>query len=298
MTAAAPTDPSPTSAPHPFLKWAGSKRASAAAILDVLPERIVNYYEPMLGGGAVFFALRAAGRIDGTPHLTDINAELVTTFRIVRDEITPLIRELSQHAYSRDVFEAWKAKDPTLLTPLACATRMIYLNRTCFNGLYRLNMAGRFNVPFGRYTNPTICQSGPLQEASNALRGAALAVGDYRGTYVILEPTEPWLFQEPATGDAVYFDPPYVPLSHTSNFTSYTQGRFGRKAHEALATRFAELAQRGVAVALSNSDTPFTRELYRGFQVRSIMVRRAINSRAAKRGAVGEILVTANCRGD
>jgi DNA adenine methylase len=284
----------PTKPAEPFLKWVGGKRASAAAILDVFPERIRRYFEPMLGGGAVFFALRAAERITVSSILSDVNEELIGTFSVVKEEVESLILELSKLRYDRAEYEAWRKLDPWLLDGVQTAARMIYLNRTGFNGLYRVNRAGQFNVPFGRYTNPTICNAEGLRAASRALAGAHL---ECVSCFKLLDGSAP-LVPLPMPGDAVYLDPPYVPLSKTANFTAYDPAKFTVKDQERLAELFDGLARRGVAVALSNSSAALVEELYYGHHIRRMNVRRNVNSKVTKRGPVGEVLITANCRGD
>lgn len=284
---------------EPFLKWVGGKRASAAKIIDVFPERVRRYFEPMLGGGAVFFALQATGRITLGSILSDVNEELIETFAVVKEQVEPLILELSKLRYDRAEYEAWRKLDPWLLDGPQTAARMIYLNRTGFNGVYRVNRAGKFNVPFGRYTNPLICNADALRAASRALQGVHLErVSCFRLLDCSLPVVAPPLIPLPVAGDAVYFDPPYVPVSKTANFTAYDPGKFTVRDQEQLAELFDTLARRGVAVALSNSSAALVEELYYGHHIRRMQVRRNVNSDAAKRGPVGEVLITANCRGD
>jgi len=273
----------------------GGKRASAATIIDVLPERIRRYFEPMLGGGAVFFALKAQERITVSSILSDVNEELMGTFAIVKDEVEPLILELAKLRYDRAEYEAWRKLDPWMLEGVQTAARMIYLNRTGFNGVYRVNRAGKFNVPFGRYTNPIICNAEGLRAASRALQGAHL---ECVSCFKLLEPSASPLLPLPMPGDAVYLDPPYAPISKTANFTAYDAAKFTVKDQERLAAQFDELARRGVAVALSNSSAALIDELYHGYHIRPMQVRRNVNSKASQRGPVSEVLITANCRGD
>ena len=295
MTCAEPLAQKPERV-QPFLKWVGSKRASAAAIVAVFPERIGRYYEPMLGGGAVFFAMQAAGRITSGAILTDVNEELIETFAVVKEQIEPLIVELSKLRYDRTEYEEWRKLNPWMLEGVQTAARMIYLNRTGFNGLYRVNRAGKFNVPFGRYTNPTICNAEGLRAASRALQGAHIERVDCFSLLVACVP--PAAIPTPGRGDAVYLDPPYAPLSTTSNFTAYDAAKFTVKDQERLADQFDALARRGVAVALSNSSAALVDELYHGYHIRPMQVRRSVNSQATSRGPIAEVLITANCRGD
>lgn len=264
----------------PCLKWVGSKRYLASEILKRLPAKIGTYYEPFLGGGAVFFALAAEGRFKRA-RLADMNRELVDTYLALANDPDAVIRHLSKHVYEKGYYYGVRASRPTSLA--GRAARMIYLNRTCFNGLYRVNRKGEFNVPFGRYTNPTICDEENLRAVSGVLKksGVVVAACDFE-----------LAVKEARKGDTVYFDPPYVPLSATSNFTSFTQDGFGTDAQVRLRDCFATLDKRGVHVLLSNSDAPLVRELYRGFKIRKVEAPRRVNSKGGKRGNVTELLIS------
>jgi DNA adenine methylase len=234
------------------------------------------YYEPFLGGGALFFTRRPA-----RARLSDINPELVNAYGCVRDDVAAVIAHLTQHAarHTPDYYYAVRARRLEDLAPVERAARLIYLNRTCYNGLYRENGRGEFNVPLGRYTNPTICDAANLRAASDALQCAEIRVAPFEG---VLDQARP--------GDVVYFDPPYHPLSPTSNFTGYSRFAFGAAAQTRLRDVFAALRARGVRALLSNSDCAFTRELYRDFRVITITAGRAINTRPERRGKLTEIL--------
>lgn len=281
-------------AARPPLKWAGGKSKQVDTLKAFLPETINCYHEPMVGGGALFFALAADRRFE-IAHLNDANAELMWTYVAIREHVDALIPYLQTLRYDKDVFAKLRALDPTQLNMVERAGRMIYLNKTGFNGLYRVNKKGQFNVPFGRYDNPLICDEPNLRAVHTVMKGpnpeayVRLTMQDYRYHYGADR-----TYAQP--GDALYFDPPYVPLSKTANFTAYGAGAFGTKEHEELAAVFAALAKRGVAVMLSNSDTPLTRDLYKGFEIRTIQARRNINKDPTKRGVVSEIVVLANCR--
>ena len=188
---------------------------------------------------------------------------------------------MQRHRYEKNYYYAVRAQDTATLSDLERASRMIFLNRTCFNGLYRVNRRGLFNVPFGRYTNPTICQEDRLRQASAALSGVAIGQLDYATACSAAQ-----------SGDLVYFDPPYDPISKTANFTSYASDGFGREDQQRLAQLFANLSGRGVFAALSNSDTPFIRELYKGFRITQIEAPRAISRNAATRRPVHEVIIT------
>jgi DNA adenine methylase len=203
----------------------------------------------------------------------------------VRDEVESLIRELAQHRYEEDYYYAvreWDRKEEfSSLPAVARAARFIYLNKTCFNGLYRVNSKGHFNVPFGHYSNPTIVDSDNLRECSRALARAELVVSDYA---LIVDQVE--------KGDFVYFDPPYAPLSVTSSFTAYTKQGFSQTDQEALREVCHRLDKKGAHFMLSNSSNALMQELYRDFTVQMVSANRAINSKATERGPVQEIIVT------
>jgi DNA adenine methylase len=234
-----------------------------------------------VGSAAVFFDLRE--RFPGMQALlSDNNEELINCYEAVRDDVEGLIRRLRVHAsaHGRGHFYAVRDEDPAGMPAVRRAARMIYLNKTCFNGLWRVNSAGRFNVPMGAYAEPRICQADLLRSASRALRGVRMKAQDFADAVLGAR-----------RGTFVYIDPPYDPLSRTAYFTAYTQGGFGPEEQERLARVFRDLDARGCLVMLSNSDTPFIRELYRGFRIESVLARRAINSNGARRGPVREVVV-------
>jgi DNA adenine methylase len=265
--------------PRPFLKWAGGKSKLIKQYLTHLPSENTykNYYEPFLGGGAIFFHLQPSNAI-----LTDINAELITTYRCVRDRLQELIHLLKEHEskHSRDYYYSVRANP--VQTDLEKAARLIYLNKTCFNGLYRVNSQGKFNVPLGKYKNPNICPEDLLIAASKALCQAEIKQANF--TEILNYATN--------SDDFVYFDPPYYPISETSYFTSYTNYSFKESQQIQLRDICLTLSERGVKVMLSNSDCEFIRNLYSGFNIHTISAARAINSHAKKRGKINEILVT------
>ncbi len=263
----------------PFLKWAGGKRRLLAQYQPYFPLKndIERYFEPFIGSAAVFFHLRP-----DKAHLADVNPKLVEIYSIVQNSVGQLIKALGRHRNERDYYYEIRAQDPAQLDPVERAARLIYLNRTCYNGLYRENRSGRFNVPFGRYKNPTICDSNRLEKASAALQGVKLQVADFEEAVASAGPR-----------DFVYFDPPYAPLTATSNFTSYNRHGFGLQDQRRLAQVFHDLSDRGCRVMLSNSSTPLIRELYGHDHARliSIQARRSINSKGHKRGPVQELLI-------
>lgn len=274
-------------AARPFVKWAGGKRRLIKELQVDIPEQFVRYHEPFVGGGALFFHL--AGRRQPGPApwavLSDANRRLVRTYRAVRDEPERLIARLADHAavHSKDSFYAVRALDPdSFVDDVEVAAWFIYLNKTAFNGLYRVNRKGRFNVPIGSYVKPNICDRAGILSASAALQGAEIHNESFEA---VLDRAEP--------GDVVYFDPPYVPASKTASFTDYTRNGFTLDDQARLRDVAAELKMRGLRVILSNSDSPIVRDLYRsGFDMRVVQCGRSINSKASKRGRVGELLIS------
>jgi DNA adenine methylase len=267
----------------PFLKWAGGKTALLHEILPRLPKKINTYYEPFVGGGAVYFALAWEDRFTHAV-LSDSNRELIDTYQALRNSAKSVIAALSDHVYEEKHYYSVRSLEPRALDFYSRAARFIYLNRTCFNGLYRVNRKGAFNVPFGRYTNPTICDEALLRSVSKVLsRTGRASIQCKSFEDVVLNSRK---------GDAVYFDPPYVPASDTANFTSYTAGGFGLRNQEFLRDVVLKLVKRGVHVLLSNSDTPLVRKLYKGFKVERVEAPRRVNSKAEKRGNVGELLIS------
>ena len=269
----------------PCLKWAGGKRQVLDRLLKHLPRTWGRFHEPFLGGGALFFELNAQGHPPGTwASLIDNNDRLVRTYTAVRDALPAVMDQLVRHTdkHCEDWFYEVRAWDVDEMSDAEVAGWMIYLNKTGFNGLYRVNSKNRFNVPFGRNEAPVICDTVNLPRVSAALRGATIRQGEFD----LVE-------ADAKEGDLVYFDPPYVPLNKTAHFTSYTKGGFGPKDQERLRDTALRLKQRGVHVILSNHDTVDVQELYAGdFEVRTIPARRAINSNASKRGDVAEVIIT------
>jgi DNA adenine methylase len=264
--------------PRPVLKWAGGKTQLLSQLLNDLPE-FTNYYEPFVGGGALFFELayRQAFHAAG---LYDINPHLVALYVALRDSIDEIIGLLQVMRHNEEFFYKVRAQDPINLSLAERAARMIYLNKTCFNGLYRENRAGQFNVPFGRYVNPTICDEPNLRAASIALQGIRVVSQHFAKIIHIAQP-----------GDLVYFDPPYHPVSTTANFTTYSKHGFSEHDQRHLRDIYRELDARGVYVMLSNSDTTFIRDLYADWHIETVYAARAINSRATARGKVAEVIV-------
>ena len=263
-------------AASPFVKWVGGKRSLLRELLAHLPVGFKNYYEPFVGGGALFFAL---GERPGRAFLSDVNAELLTAYRVVQREPKALLRLLEEHAARHDDEYYYAVRERHALTdPLQIAARFIYLNKTCYNGLYRVNGKGEFNVPVGRYKNPRIADARNILACSVALERADIRHIPYDAI-------------TPRKGDFVYFDPPYHRTTGTS-FTRYARDDFSEKDQEALCAFFTKLHKKGVHVMLSNASTGFIRSLYAGFTIHTVRAPRFVNSKSSGRGAVEEVLVT------
>jgi len=243
-----------------------------------------RYHEPFIGGGALFFGLFREGRLltDEEAFLSDTNLNLIEVYEAIKDDVEALIEQLRLHeaAHCNDYYYQVRKEVPDL--SVARAARVIYLNKTCFNGLYRENSKGLFNVPIGRYKKtPTICDQDNLHAVSKALKQVEISARSFES---ILDCTE--------KGDFVYFDPPYHPLTETASFTAYAKGGFGVEEQRRLADVFAQLDGNGVRVLLSNSSTPLIEELYGAFKLKEVSASRAVNSKANRRGPVMEVLVS------
>ncbi|MEG4086203.1 DNA adenine methylase [Microcoleus sp. POL10_C6] len=288
MSAAAPS----FVLPRPFLKWAGGKTRLIGQYQPYFPEKFTTYYEPFLGGGAVFFYL--AQQHPGLQAvLTDINPELINAYRCVRDKVEELILLLEdhqlEHTKNNKDYYYW-VRSRSYKTDTEKAARLIYLNKTCYNGLYRENSKGEFNVPIGRYKNPNICQADLLRSVSSLLAPAQIEVRKFGEILDFATSNE----------DFVYFDPPYYPISATSNFTTYSRDNFKESEQIKLRDIFAELAERGVKVMLSNSNCDFIEKIYSDTQlfpnkslpkIIEISASRGINSNTSKRGQIKELLI-------
>ena len=258
----------------PFVKWAGGKRTLVPQLLRLVPSHIDTYYEPFLGGGALFFAL--AGRIERA-ILSDTNEELILTYLAVQNHVEELIQKLKAHAakhHDPDYYYSVREKQPR--SELGSAARLIYLNRTCYNGLYRVNRKGKFNVPRGSYTNPTICDASRLRQASEALRKAKIELGSFEKRVV------------PRRGDFIYCDPPY-----DGTFTDYQAGGFQAEDQRLLRDCARDWQAKGAEVMLSNANTPRIRRLYQGkdFVLRETQALRSISARANGRGMETELII-------
>ncbi len=263
-------------AARPFLKWAGGKQQLLSRLIPRCPSSFNAYYEPFLGSGALFFALAPRRAV-----LSDANDELIIAFQAVRDQVRGVIRHLSRHRNDKEHFLAVRRQNPNTMSAPGRAARLVFLNRTCYNGLYRVNQRGQFNTPFGRYKRPNICNRAALQQASLSLRGVEILALDFRTA-----------LERPHSGDFVYLDPPYVPVGRYSDFKRYHKESFTLDTHRALALAFAKLDGRGCHVMLSNSYCEFTLKLFDRWNVEVVHARRLINKNSDGRAPIREILVT------
>lgn len=267
---------------RPFTKWAGGKTSILPQLLARVPKTYGTYFEPFVGGGALYFALRALG---GEPHpaaLSDMNERLVTTYRAIRDDVGEVIRLLVKLKNTEKTFYRVRAWEVDTLAPPMVAAWFIYLNKTCFNGLYRVNKSDGFNVPFANYAKPLICDADNLRAVSDALE-TQTTIHHLGFDAAVSSAVE---------GDFVYFDPPYLPVSDTSNFTAYASGGFGWAKHVELRDVALALKKRGVKVMISNCGAPRIRELYaKGFKVEDVEAPRSINSVASKRGKLVDVII-------
>lgn len=274
-----------TQKPKPFLRWVGSKRQLIPQLESFFPRAFESYFEPFFGSGAVFFHLAPV-----TGYINDINMALSSAYQNVKNHVDELIVmlqsiEAEYQPLDRDSREEYYYKKREEYNTEAAHTvrktaLLIFLNRTCFNGLYRENRKGEFNVPFGRHNRPTICDSANLREVSRVLKYVTILNGSYEQA-----------IKAARAGDFVYLDPPYHPVNQTSSFTSYSIDDFSSDDQRKLKKVFDELTKRGCLVALSNSDTPFMRELYKGYRQETLMAARAVNANGSKRGKVTELLI-------
>jgi len=261
---------------QPFLKWAGGKTQLLHELIKRVPEEYNVYFEPFIGGGALYFAIAPEEAV-----IADINDDLVNAYIVVRDNPNELLEALSKYKNEKDFYYSIRSQDQNKLGKIERAARLVYLNRTCFNGLYRVNKNGQFNVPFANYKNPNFVQTERILAASQMLQNTDVYHAGFEKVLV-----------EAKAGDFIYLDPPYYPKDVYSDFKRYSKEQFYKNDHERLAELYNELTERGCYVMLSNSDTPFTRELYKKWRVDTVYAKRLINKDASKRGEVTEIIVT------
>ncbi len=265
----------------PFLKWVGGKRQLLSEIKNSFPKTYTSYYEPFIGGGAVLF--------DTQPKkatINDFNEELINVYKIIKEDPEGLISDLKTHKNESDYFYTLRVLDRDEnfknYSSIKKASRVIFLNKTCYNGLYRVNNSGEFNSPFGRYKNPNIVNEAIIKSVSHYLNNNDITIlkGDFEEAVKGIK-----------KGAFVYFDPPYHPVSASSNFTGYVQGGFGLSEQLRLKKLCDKLNKRGVNFLLSNSATPFIEDLYKDYEIRYVKASRSINSNAQKRGEINEVLI-------
>jgi DNA adenine methylase len=268
---------------RPFLKWAGGKRQLLPEIKKYIPQKYNTYYEPFLGGGAVFFDLQPKNAT-----INDSNSELINCYEVIRDSLEELIEDLKKHENEESYYYKMRELDRNKIYKnkydlVKRASRILYLNKTCYNGLFRVNSQGQFNVPFGRYKNPNILDEAVLRAVNKYLNSSKVKIINKDFEEAVLEAKR---------GDFVYFDPPYDPVSATASFTGYDVKGFARNEQERLKLVFDDLTSRGCKALLSNACTDFILDLYGSqYKIEQISATRAINSNALKRGNVSEILV-------
>lgn len=264
---------------YPIVKWVGGKRQLMFELIKNMPKSYNRYFEPFIGGGALFFELQPE-----QAYISDMNEELINLYSVVRNNVYELIKDLSKHKVSKEYFleirNIDRTEQYTELSDVERASRFIYLNRTCFNGMYRVNSQGQFNVPFGYYKNPRIIDENNLLNCSELLKKTEIKCADFSE-----------ILTKVKKGDLVYFDPPYVPLNETSSFTSYTKDGFDINMQFKLRDVCDELDNKGVKFMLSNSDTKLVNELYVNYEIKKVFASRQINANADGRGKITEVLV-------
>lgn len=266
----------------PVLKWVGGKRQLLGKIAPLLPREIESYCEPFLGGAAVLFFIQPSKAI-----VNDLNGELIALYETIRDDVELLIEDLRKHRNTKEYFYELRGidRDPEAfekLSKIERASRLIYLNRTCFNGIFRVNARGEFNTPFGCYKNPFIVNEPVLRAINDYLKNSDVSIfsEDFEKTLSRI-----------SKETFVYLDPPYEPVSETANFTRYCREGFGRDEQIRLKNCCDDLSSRGIKFLLSNSSSDFIRKLYKDYEIVTVGAKRSVNSDTAKRGAVGEVLI-------
>lgn len=274
------------SEPRPFVKWAGGKRQLLPVITNHIPDKFERYFEPFLGGGAVFFKLISQGRVSRW-MLSDLNSDLVLSYVTIRDRVEDLVSSLEEHSanyFKNQSSYYYKTRESEPRGQIEKVSRLVFLNKTCFNGLYRVNSKGKFNVPLGKYVNPNIVNRENLLAVSKVLQSKDISIKcqDFEAA-----------LKGASSGDFVYLDPPYQPVSDTANFTSYTNGSFGYKDQERLFEKFKALDRKGVRVLLSNSKSAEIMDLFEGYSdgMVEINANRFINSVSQKRTGHTELLI-------
>lgn len=285
VLSAHPPAAGPESRLRPFLKWAGGKRQLLPVLRRHVPHRYGRYFEPFLGAGALFFDLQPQEAV-----VNDANGELINCYRLIQSAPEALLADLRRHRNASEYFYSLRNLDRrpefASLTPLQRASRLIFLNKTCYNGLFRVNRRGHFNAPFGAYKNPRLADEELIREVSRYLNTERIT---------LLNTDFASALEQAGEGDFAYLDPPYDPVSPTSSFTGYHHGCFNRAEQIRLKETCDDLTRRGCRLLLSNSDTPFIRELYgdaRVYEIVEVPANRSINSRGDRRGRMSELLIS------
>ncbi len=274
-----------TPVPKPFVKWAGGKRQLIPTLSKYFPKSYGTYFEPFLGGGAVLFHLLSENP-NQKCSVSDLNSDLVLAYVTIRDRVDELISSLKKH--SKNYFQDknsyyYKIRENEPKGQIEKTSRLIFLNRTCFNGLYRVNSKGKFNVPLGRYSNPNIVNEENLRGISRVLQSRKISIKckDFSS-----------ILDDSKKGDFVYFDPPYQPVSKTANFTSYTNRDFSLEDLQRLAELCNDLDSKGCNVVLSNSNTDEVKSMFdKSWKIKEIEANRAINSDSKKRTGHSELVI-------
>ena len=270
------TDISKLTSPKPFVKWVGGKRGVMNELLSRIPKQINHYYEPFVGGGALFFNIY--NKVNHS-YLSDLNVDLIVAYNIIKSDLKELIEVLKIHHKNHNEEYYYHIRSQNLNCPVDNTARFIYLMKTCYNGLYRVNNKNEFNTPMGRYVNPIICDEENLLVVSRSLTHATIQYNDFSRI-------------EPQAGDFVYFDPPYHPTTEDS-FIKYVSNGFSEKDQERLRDFAIELSKNGVNVMISNSDDNYIIDLYKKhFKIEKILAPRVVNCKADKRQSVFEVLIT------
>lgn len=269
----------------PFVKWAGGKTQLLGRLSSIIPDSFNDYYEPFMGGGAMFFYLASRNLTQKRVFLSDINSELINVYKCLRDKLDLLLAKLINHQekYIQDrTTYYYKLRGLTYDDDLERAAQLITLNKTCYNGLYRVNKKGMFNVPMGQYKNPLICDTANLKKVSSILNRRDIGIECMEYQQMLRQARE---------GDFVYLDPPFSPISETANFTEYTAGGFVMEDQINLARVFRSLDRRKCKVVLSNSDCALVRNLYKEFKVMTVSSLRSINCKSVKRKGNKELII-------
>jgi DNA adenine methylase len=265
-----------------FIKWAGGKKKLLSQFEPLFPQKIERFFDPFVGGGSVAFFIIKKYKPKKV-FLSDINEELINCYNVIKNDVDNLITELNKlkSMHNKENYYKTRSEDPTLLSPVKRAARFIYLNKTCYNGLYRVNSKGQFNVPMGEYKNPSIYSENDLREISQLLKNTRIKIMHFSK-----------IRKNVRKDDFVYFDPPYYPLKKGKSFTTYTKDNFLEKDQIKLAKLFSQLHNKGSRLMLSNSDTDFIKNLYKKYNIHTVNAPRMINCDATKRGIIKEVLVT------